>query len=759
MTVEATTITDDGAIASCAGPVDKVYTATVTFNNQQYTGTKTETLPQAAHSYGNPEWSWTGYDKASAAFTCTNCPEGTMGHAFDLEAEISAPSDTDEVITYTASVVYAGKTYTDSRKDSSKEEKTLYTVTVINGNGSDDYEAGTIVKIKAEISMDGKQFKEWTTNDGVTFADAGKAETTFTMPENNVTVTATYIINDSRTSIDPYKNSVNTQSKEVSVNPDGSKKTTERSSSIIKNPDGTTETIILKETVTTENPDGSAMKVTTESNTSVTTDSVKSADGSVTDTTQTKKIETVEEKITDADGNARSIETLIEQDKSTVVTTFENEDGTVTKKTETKESVKVTEKITDEEGRVTETVTETITESVVEMTISMDGTETGTGTTNTLVKDKDGNVLSQTIIEDEIKASADENGMKTTETRSTITTKDADGNETVESTVTTENRAADGSTGTVVQDKNGNIISQATTISQEEFDKAMEEDRPIQAPITVAPGQAFGRTETLQQPVPLVLEFPARQSFDRDGDSIVSQAERPRVEVPITYSGSGIIAMFRDASNRFFASRDCYPGSLIVPSYGSGEILIIDNTKTFKDVSENDWFYEYVIFVTAREILNEAEEGLFAPNAAINRATLAQMLFDFGPGAKAENVAIFNDVSAEDSFCGAVGWACKNGFMEGKDGSFRPLEAVSLQDMAVALWRWAGSAGYDINSDASLDDFAGADSVADYAVDAMRWAIERGLFSGMEKGMPNPTDSISRAQASSIMTFFVCNAR
>ena len=758
MTVEATTITDDGAIASCAGPVDKVYTATVTFNNQQYTGTKTETLPRAAHSYGTPEWSWTGYDKAFATFTCTNCPEGTMGHAFDLEAEISASSDTDEVITYTASVVYAGKTYTDRREDSSKEEKTPYTVTVINGNGSGDYEAGMIVKISAEIYMDGKQFKEWTTKDGVTFADAGKAETTFTMPENNVTVTATYIINGSRTSNDPYKNSVSTRSKEVSEIPDGSRITTEISSTIIKNPDGT-ETTILKETVTTENQDGNTMEVTTESTTSETTDSVINADESVTDTTQTTKIETVEEKIRDADGHERSRKTLTEQDKSTVVTTFENADGTVTKKTKITESVKVTEKIPDETGRVTETVTETITESVVEMIISKDGTETGTGTTNTVVIDKDGNVLSKTTSEDEIKAWADENGMKTTETRSTITRKDADGNETVESTVTTEKRTADGSTSTVVKDENGNIISQETTISQEEFDKAMKEDRPIQAPLTVAPGPAFVKSETLQQPVPLVLELPVGQSFDRNGDGIVSQAERPRVEMQITYSGSGVIAMFRDATNRFFLSRDCYPGSLIVPSYGSGEILIIDNTKTFKDVSESDWFYEYVIFVTAREILNEAEEGLFAPNAAINRATLAQMLFDFGPGAKAENGAIFNDVSAEDSFCGAVGWACKNGFMEGKDGSFRPLEAVSLQDMAVALWRWAGSAGYDINSDASLDDFAGADSVADYAVDAMRWAIERGLFSGMEKGMPNPTDSISRAQASSIMTFFVCNVR
>ena len=68
-----------------------------------------------------------------------------------------------------------------------------YAVTVNNGTGSGNYTAGTTVTITANAPPAGQQFKEWiTTSAGVFFADFESATTTFTMPANAVTVTATY---------------------------------------------------------------------------------------------------------------------------------------------------------------------------------------------------------------------------------------------------------------------------------------------------------------------------------------------------------------------------------------------------------------------------------------------------------------------------------------------------------------------------------------------------------------------------------------
>jgi hypothetical protein len=70
-----------------------------------------------------------------------------------------------------------------------------YTVTVIGGVDSTNagpYAAGATVSITANAAPAGKVFDAWTSSDGVTFANANSATTTFVMPAKAVTVTATY---------------------------------------------------------------------------------------------------------------------------------------------------------------------------------------------------------------------------------------------------------------------------------------------------------------------------------------------------------------------------------------------------------------------------------------------------------------------------------------------------------------------------------------------------------------------------------------
>lgn len=67
-----------------------------------------------------------------------------------------------------------------------------YTVTVVNGSGGGTYLSGSTVQITANTPASGKRFSYWSSADGVSFANANSATTTFTMPTKNVTVTANY---------------------------------------------------------------------------------------------------------------------------------------------------------------------------------------------------------------------------------------------------------------------------------------------------------------------------------------------------------------------------------------------------------------------------------------------------------------------------------------------------------------------------------------------------------------------------------------
>jgi hypothetical protein len=72
--------------------------------------------------------------------------------------------------------------------------KSVYALTVENGTDSGDgsYAAGDTVTITAGDALSGKVFDKWTTADGVIFANANSATTSFTMPAKAVTVTANY---------------------------------------------------------------------------------------------------------------------------------------------------------------------------------------------------------------------------------------------------------------------------------------------------------------------------------------------------------------------------------------------------------------------------------------------------------------------------------------------------------------------------------------------------------------------------------------
>ena len=83
---------------------------------------------------------------------------------------------------------------TSTSSSTSGSTATKYKVTVINGSGSREYSAGETVIIEANDPATGMVFQRWTTDsNGVTITSVSSRITTFTMPANDVTVTANYV--------------------------------------------------------------------------------------------------------------------------------------------------------------------------------------------------------------------------------------------------------------------------------------------------------------------------------------------------------------------------------------------------------------------------------------------------------------------------------------------------------------------------------------------------------------------------------------
>ncbi len=113
-----TTETDN---ATCTEGGIVTYTATVTFNGRTYTETKTAEVTALGHKYEFVDFTWTGndndgYTAAVANFKCANDPTHTTTAAATVTTEkVDAICEADGKTTYTATVSFEGKDYTDEK--------------------------------------------------------------------------------------------------------------------------------------------------------------------------------------------------------------------------------------------------------------------------------------------------------------------------------------------------------------------------------------------------------------------------------------------------------------------------------------------------------------------------------------------------------------------------------------------------------------------------------------------------------------------
>ena len=88
------------------------------------------------------------------------------------------------------------------------------------------------------------------------------------------------------------------------------------------------------------------------------------------------------------------------------------------------------------------------------------------------------------------------------------------------------------------------------------------------------------------------------------------------------------------------------------------------------------------------------------------------------------------------------------------DGSFRPNDTITREQMAAILYQYARIQGKLDDSRADLSIFSDLDSLSAYAKEPMSWAVAQGLFSGVSADTLAPGGSTTRAQAAVILTAF-----
>lgn len=179
-----------------------------------------------------------------------------------------------------------------------------------------------------------------------------------------------------------------------------------------------------------------------------------------------------------------------------------------------------------------------------------------------------------------------------------------------------------------------------------------------------------------------------------------------------------------------------------------------DRPLPFTDVGEKDWFQEAVAYVYRTGLMNGTDSTTFSPAAATTRGMVVTILHRY-EGSPEAAPAGFSDVLPAQYYAGAVAWAAANGVVNGYDGGvFKPDQAITREQMAAILYRYAQYKGMDVSGRADLSAYSDADRISGYALDAMAWANHAGLISGMEDHTLRPQGSATRAQVATILMRF-----
>ena len=215
----------------------------------------------------------------------------------------------------------------------------------------------------------------------------------------------------------------------------------------------------------------------------------------------------------------------------------------------------------------------------------------------------------------------------------------------------------------------------------------------------------------------------------------------------------------------------------------------------YTDVTEANWFYEAVTYVTEKGLVDGETETTFAPNASMTRADLVTALYRLAgsPEVTAENP--FTDVAADAEYYNAVMWAYTNGVVGGiTDTTYEPDSPLQRQQVATMLYRYMNDSAEEetaepteetvpmeeltpaepveetvpaeeltpaepveetTEADETLAQFTDADQIQDYAKEAMAWAVTVGLFGGDDKGALDPRGDITRAEVATLIMRFV----
>ncbi len=241
-----------------------------------------------------------------------------------------------------------------------------------------------------------------------------------------------------------------------------------------------------------------------------------------------------------------------------------------------------------------------------------------------------------------------------------------------------------------------------------------------------------------------------------DGQS----AETSRLTAYIEYDSTGSQLVTYDNNTtvssgkqlEWFSSVTAYDPTA---SYSHLGLVISEVTKytsnPFTDVSHNDWFFDVVMEVNARELMTGYTSTMFGPDMTCSRAMVASILHRMVGSPDWDSD--IRDVSGDEWYSDAAMWAVDNDVFDLRGSYFYGNSAITRQELVTTLYNFAKYNNLDTVGVANLYQFSDMNLISD--TDAARWAVGMGLINGKPDNLFDPYGTATRAEIAAVLSRFI----
>ena len=169
-------------------------------------------------------------------------------------------------------------------------------------------------------------------------------------------------------------------------------------------------------------------------------------------------------------------------------------------------------------------------------------------------------------------------------------------------------------------------------------------------------------------------------------------------------------------------------------------------TNPFIDVPENQYYYEPVLWAVDKGITSGLKPNQFAPEESCTRGQVVTFLWRaHGCPEPTTTTHNFTDLKANEYYYKAVLWAVEKGITSGMTKTtFAPDVTVTRGQFVTFLHRAEGKPAYTASN--PFTDL----KTGEYYYDAVLWAVENGVTSGLKPTLFGPEEPCTRGQ---VVTF------